>query len=443
MSVIIAILSAAVVLGVVILVHEAGHFFAAKLFGVRVVVFSFGYGPRLFGIKSGPTDYRLSALPLGGYVRLAGDNPAEARTGATDEFLSRPRWQRVLIYLAGPTMNVILAAVLFILIFVIHGVPSPTYLMDPVKIAAVPANSSAATAGIQPGDKVVELAGTPNPTWEKALTFLSKAQAGTQAPIWVERDGQKVPLKLTVNSTDPEQSIGYPDIPPIISTVIMGLPAYHAGIEAGDRVVSVDGKAIPTWPELVDVIHGSNGKALSIVVERKSGDKTEDKTIEVTPVYGQNERGDHVFQIGAGPLQPLTYQRVSFPSAVMQGATLTGSGIAEVLGVLEQLITGKVSVKQLQSVVGIAHESGQAAKRGLIDFVEWTALISINLGILNLLPIPILDGGNIMMLVIEGGLRRDMSLGVKERFVQVGLVFLLVIFAIVMYNDVARTIPHH
>jgi regulator of sigma E protease len=439
MSVLISILSAAVVLGVVILVHEAGHFFAAKLFHVRVVVFSFGYGPRLFGIKSGDTDYRLSALPLGGYVRLAGDNPAEERSGAADEFLTKPRWQRVLIYLAGPTMNIVLAAGLFISIFAIRGVPSPTYLANPVKIAAVPPHSVAEQSGIRPGDEVLDLGGTSTPTWEKALTYLTKAKNGVATAVTVQRDGQKLPLTVTVNPADPEQSIGYPDIAPVISQVLMGLPAYHAGIEAGDRVVAVNDQPIATWPALVDVIRGSDGKQLNMVVLRNS----KEVNISVTPTYGKNERGESVWQIGAGPLQPLTYQRVSFPSALAQGAELTGNGVAEVLGVLEQLITGKVSVKQLQSVVGIAHESGQAAKRGLIDFVEWTALISINLGILNLLPIPILDGGNIMMLAIEGGLRRDMSLVVKERFVQVGLVFLLVIFAIVMYNDVARTIPHH
>ena len=439
MSVLIAILSAAVVLGVVILVHEAGHFFAAKLFHVRVVVFSFGYGPRLFGVQKGDTDYRLSALPLGGYVRLAGDNPAETRTGAPDEFLTRPRWQRVLIYLAGPIMNIVLAAVLFILIFTIHGIPNPSYLAQPVKIAAVPAHSAAETSGIRPGDQIVELAGTPTPTWEKAVEYLTKAQSGTQAPVWVTRDGQRVQLQITVNPTDPDHSVGYPEIAPVIGQVIMGMPAYRAGVETGDRVVSVDGKAVPTWPALVDVIRGSEGKPLNIVLLRSG----KELPIAVQPTYGKNENGDSVWQIGAGVNYPLTYQRVGLETAAVKGLDLTGNGVAEVMGVLEQLITGKVSVKQLQSVVGIAHESGQAAKRGLIDFIEWTALISINLGILNLLPIPILDGGNILMLVIEGGLRRDMSLVVKERFVQVGLVFLLVIFAIVMYNDVARTIPHH
>src|SRR5208282_3162101 len=171
MNVLIAILSAAVVLGIVILVHEWGHFVAGKLFGVRVVVFSFGYGPRVWGWKRGDTDYRLSALPLGGYVRMAGDNPVEDRTGERYEFLSRPRWQRVLIYLAGPAMNVVLALVIFVGIFTIKGVPSASYANKPVDVGGVPPHSSAESAGLQAGDRIVKIGDVGNPTWEQAIQY--------------------------------------------------------------------------------------------------------------------------------------------------------------------------------------------------------------------------------------------------------------------------------
>ncbi|MFZ0736635.1 MAG: RIP metalloprotease RseP [Candidatus Acidiferrales bacterium] len=438
-SVLIAILSAAVVLGVVILVHEWGHFVAGRFFGVRVVIFSFGYGPRLWGWKRGDTDYRVSALPLGGYVRMAGDNPIEERSGAPDEFLSRPRWQRILIYLAGPTMNLVLAVVIFVGLFAVLGSPSPAYFARPVKIAAVPAHSAAEAAGIQAGDLIVKIGDINNPTWEKALVYLNRVTPGTQIPVVIERGGQRIPLTVTAQATDVEKMIGYPALPPIVGEVLAGLPAYQAGVQDKDQVLSVNGKEIPTWPMFVDAIKQSDGAVLHLVLLR-DGQKI---NLDVQPIHGVNEAGQSVWQIGAGMFDPVVYQRMSLPAAAKQGFEYTLIGAEQVMDVVGELITGKVSVKQLQSVVGIARESGQAAKRGPVDFIEWLALISINLGILNLLPIPILDGGNIVMLAVEGALRRDISLAIKERIVQVGLVFLLVIFAIVMYNDVARTLPHH
>jgi regulator of sigma E protease len=438
-SVIIAILSAAVVLGVVILVHEWGHFIVGKLFGVRIVVFSFGYGPRLWGWKHGDTDYRISALPLGGYVRMAGDNPVEDRNGTPDEFMSKTRWQRVLIYLAGPTMNVMLAFLVFVGIFAIVGQPTPTYTDKAVDIPAIAPHSFAEKAGIQPGDRIVKIANVNNPTWEKAFEYLTKATAGAAVPIVVQRNGQQVSLTSTADPSDPSQTIGYPPVPPVISEVVAGYPAERAGMQPNDEVVSINGQPVATWPVFIDLVKGSDGKPLHIIVKRNG----QPAIVDVTPIQGNNEVGQTVWQIGAGPVDPLMYEREGIVPAVKQAGAAAIGGVGQVLNVVGELITGKVSVKQLQSVVGIARMSGQAAKRGLIDFLEWIAMISINLGVLNLLPIPILDGGNIVMLAIEGVLRRDMSLAVKERIVQVGLVFLLVIFVIVMYNDVARSLPHH
>ncbi len=439
-NVLIAILSAAVVLGVVILVHEWGHFIAGKLFGIRVVVFSIGYGPRLWGWKRGDTDYRISALPLGGYVRLAGDNPIEERTGAPDEFLSRPRWQRVLVYLAGPTMNVVLALAIFIGLFTLVGVPSAVYMNKPIEVAGVQAHSAAQTAGLLAGDRIVKIGDVDNPTWDSALLYLSNVPATAQVPLVVERSGQRV--NLTTSLSDPnnfDSAIGYPYIPPVIGELVHGMPADVAGIKPGDEVVSINGRAITTWPLLVDSVSHSDGSLLHFVVRRNGADVS----VDAKPVQSVNDLGQNAWMVGAGPRsEPAVYKRMGPISATGQAFRATTAGVRQVVGVVGELITGKVSVRQLQSVVGIARESGQAAKRGAVEFLEWIAMISINLGILNLLPIPILDGGHVLLLTIEGGLHRDISLAVKERIIQVGLVFLLVIFVIVMYNDVARIFPH-
>ncbi len=440
-SVLIAIVSAAVVLGVVILVHEWGHFIAGKLFGVRVVVFSFGYGPRLWGVKRGDTDYRISALPLGGYVRLAGDNPIEERTGEPYEFLSRPRWQRVLIYLAGPTMNVILALAIFIGLFTLVGVPSASFMNQRIVVSGMDANSPAEKAGLKPRDHIVKIGSIDNPTWEQALLYLNNLSAGSQVALVVERAGKPVDLTATISDpNNPESVTGYPYMEPVIGELIHGMPAESSGIKSGDYVVSINGRPITTWPLLIDSVSHSDGDLLHFIV-RRGGSET---AVDVKPVRSTNELGENTWMIGAGRSpEPAVYKRMGPLSATGEAFTATIGGVRQVVGVVGELITGKVSVRQLQSVVGIAKQSGQAAKRGAVEFLVWIAMISINLGVLNLLPIPILDGGHVVLLAVEGALHRDISLAIKERIIQVGLVFLLVIFAIVMYNDVARVLPHH
>jgi regulator of sigma E protease len=439
-NVLISLAAVAVVLGVVVLVHEWGHFVAAKLFGVRVVVFSFGYGTRIFGWKRGDTDYRVSALPLGGYVRLAGDNPIEERHGTPDEFLSRPRWQRVLIYCAGPFMNLVLALVVATSIFVFWGMPVPVFMTQPATVAFVAPHSVAESAGLKAGDRITKLASLENPTWEKVYTFLEKAQPGSTIPLEVERAGQRVSLTTkVVDGNNAEDIVGDPPLPTVFSEISAGMPAYRAGMRANDKVISVNDQPIVTWPQLVEIIKGSGGNLLRFTVERDG----KEMQFDIHPTLGQNELTQTVYMIGALPTNPVTYRRLSTIQAFHEGGSATLGMVSMVVGVVKELLTGKVSVRQLQSVVGIARESGQAARRGFVDFMWWLAVISVNLGVLNLLPIPILDGGHILLLGIEGAMRRDISLAVKERIVQVGVVFLLVIFAIVMYNDVARVLPHH
>jgi regulator of sigma E protease len=436
---VVAILSVTVVLGIMIFVHEWGHFIAAKLSGVKVEVFSFGFGPRLFGVKRGDTDYRLSALPFGGYVRMAGDNPIEERTGADYEFLSKPRWVRVLIACAGPAMNVLLAFVIFLGIFWLVGTPSEDYLRQPAQVVAVPQNEVANS--VEPGDRIIDVNGVATSTWEKVFDQLKDEQPNQQFAFTVQRNGS--PQNLTgVIPTAPgtvDSVLGYPLVPPVTDEIGIGTPAERAGMKEGDRIVAMNGKPIVTWPQLVEGVRHSDGHPIQFTVQRDG----KDVSFAVQPVQGMSVDGSTVWQVGVSPKVQEKFERQSFLPAVQVAAVQTGLGIKQIGTVLGGLFTGKVKIQQLQGVVGIARESGRAAKRGAVDLIWLMAIISLNLGLLNLLPIPILDGGHVLMLAIEGTLRRDLSLAVKERFVQVGLVFLLGIFAFVMYSDIFKLVQSH
>jgi regulator of sigma E protease len=432
-----AILSVTVVLGIMIFVHEWGHFAAAKLAGVRVDVFSLGFGPRIWGFKRGDTDYRLSALPFGGYVRMAGDNPIEERTGADYEFLSKSRWARVMIACAGPAMNLLLAFLIFWGIFWFAGSPTDDYLRVPAQVVAVP-QPPVVTDGVALGDRILAIDGVKTPTWEKVLTQLNDVQPGAPVAVLVLRDGLQQTLKgpMPAPPATVESLVGYYYIPPIADEIGIGTPAERAGLKDGDKILTMDGAKITTWGQLIDHIRHSNGNPIHFMVQRGS----ETLPIEITPVHAMNIDGSTVWQVGVSPKLKTGFEREGMWPAAKLGAEQTGLGIKQIGTVLGGLFSGKVKLGQLQGVVGIARESGRAAKRGPVDFMYLMAVISLNLGLLNLLPIPILDGGHVLLLAVEGVLRRDLSIAVKERFVQVGLVFLLGIFAFVMYSDIFKLV---
>ena len=458
------LLGVALVLGVMILVHEWGHFVAARIFGVRVDVFSIGFGPRLFGWKRGATDYRVSALPLGGYVRMAGQDPSEIDSanstsipvkakdektqspalvrGAPDELMSKPRWQRALISFAGPFVNLIFPVLLLTVYFLTIGIPYPAYEDKPVQVTAVPANSPAAAAGLHSGDKVVALEGEQNPNWEQAEKVITKLTPNSKLSMEVEQAGTRRSLSVPVEQKDleqPERLLGFAPIRPVLEDVAPGLPAQRAGLKENDLIAAVDGQKIQWWGEFTERVRGSGGKPVALDVDRKG----QPLHLGVTPQAATNDRGETVYQIGVQVHEDTAYKRVAFPEGARYAGQVTVQKIKETAGIVGQLFSGRVSLKQLQGPVGISRAAGQAARKGPLAIISLMVLISVNLGILNLLPIPILDGGHILLLGIEGILRRDMSLAFKERFVQVGLVFLLVVFAIVMYNDVVRLLPIH
>jgi regulator of sigma E protease len=462
------------VLGVMILIHEWGHFAMARLFKVRVDVFSIGFGPRLFGWKRGDTDYRISALPLGGYVRMAGQDPTEIDSAdhkwlpgsveekaqsaaasysaesrgsqvlkagwATDELTSKPRWQRALISFAGPAVNLVFPILLLAGFFIINGEPYSSYLNQPVQIVSLASDKDAPHSDLRVGDSVQAINGTPVSTWEQAYKAIDKAGTAEPLQIRAESNGAVRTVNVTVkNPVTAELALGYPPRRAVLDEVAAGYPADRAGLRDGDVVVAVDGQAIQYWGQFVDRVRTSGGKTLAIDVERKGLSAH----ANVTPQLNPTDTGESMYQVGVSVQDETLYRRVPVTESIRDGAATTWLTIQKTAETVGLLFSGKVSINQLQGPVGISHAAKRAVDRGALAVISLMVLISVNLGILNLLPIPILDGGNILLLAIEGVMRRDLSLGFKERFVQVGLVFLLVLFAIVMYHDVLRRLAAH
>jgi regulator of sigma E protease len=434
------------VLGVMILVHEWGHFIVARMFGVRVDVFSIGFGPRLFGIKRGATDYRISALPLGGYVRMAGQDLSEidsndvAPTGGPDELMSKPRWQRALISFAGPAVNLIMPVILLAGFFAIKGFPYPAYQDKPLVLSGIPQTSPLAKADVQDGDQVVSVNDVPTPTWSKMNASLLQTAADGMLRFKIEHQGtQRIVEVKATDIRDTERALGNPPIPALVRPVDRGTPASRAGLQRGDLVLSVNGAPVRNWFDFYEIITHSNGQVLNTVV-RRNGSEVK---LEIHPLQNKDDEGVTAWRIGVAPEGEWAFKPMTFSSSVKEATDETLGATAKLFGVMGRLFTGKLSVKQLRSFVGIAAMAGQAVEEGPVDVITMMAMISLNLGILNLLPIPILDGGNILLLTMEAIRRRDFSLAFKERFVQVGLVFLLVFFVYVMYNDVVRLLPTH
>jgi regulator of sigma E protease len=440
------LLGIVLVLGLMILVHEWGHFIVARLFGVRVDVFSIGFGPRLFGWKRGATDYRISALPLGGYVRMAGqdlseiDSGEKAPTGAPDEVMSKPRWQRALISFAGPAVNLVMPIILLGGFYAIKGYPYEAYRDKPVILSELPSTGPLVKAGVSDGDQVVAINGTPIPDWGKASAVLNEIPQGTNFTVTVLSNGTKKDVLVNgaeLKSSDP--FLGYAPVPAVVGQLSSGMPAKRAGLEKNDVIVAVNGTPAHNWMQCVDLIKKSGGGTLKMDVLR--GGKP--MSLEIHPVQEKDEDGQLVWKIGVGPAGAWLFRPTTFGAAIKTATADTVDATSKLLGVLGKLFTGKLSVRQLQGFVGIAVRAGQAVQSGPVDTILLMAMISLNLGVLNLLPIPILDGGHILLLSIEGLRRRDLSLAFKERFIQVGFVFLLLLFAFVMYNDVRHLLPIH
>lgn len=419
------------VLGVLVFVHELGHFLMARRLGIRVITFSLGFGPKLLRTRRGDTEYAVSAIPLGGYVKMAGENPDEALTGRPDEFLSRTKWERFLVYIMGPAMNLILAVV--VMAFVLYqGADVPAYEQQPPVIGRVLPKSPAEQAGILPGDRIVEINGKEIPTWESySIAILPKA--GREVRLTVLRNNVRQTFTVTPTG-ETKFEIGdigvQPKVHPEIVAVTPGEPASKAGLRPGDVVLAIDGLRDVQHEDLIRYIQKSAGRSVSLTIFRNG----ETQAISVVPV-----RTGNVGLIGV-QLSPFEMRKID-PGPI-QAVTMSVKKNWEwtklIFTTLAGLFTRETSVKQLMGPVGIAELSGGAAQLGWLPLLNLMAMISLNLGLLNLMPIPVLDGGHIAIMAMEGVARRDFSMRVKERLLLVGFVVLMALMVTVIYNDLAR-----
>ncbi len=428
----------ALVLGVLILIHELGHFIAAKYFGVRVEVFSIGFGKRLVGWRKGDTDYRISALPLGGYVKMSGENPMEARTGDPGEFLSHPRWQRFIIALAGPAMNIFLAIALLTGVFMVRY-EHPYFLDQPAVIGFVLENSAAAKAGFEPGDRIVRIGNTQSPTWEdvEAKVMLNPGQP---LEVAIQRGGQ-ILNKTVVPDKQGQEEYGalggwIPQEPNIVTQIEQDMPAAQAGMKVGDEVVAVNGVAMRSMRALINYLQQNPGKPLDVAVVRNG----QELHFNVTPVLSHNAHGGEQWRMGFIS-NPVRVDKLGFADAVSKSIEVNKRYSVLILELVRQLAARKVSMKQIDGPIGIARASGEAARQGWMPLLALMAAISLNLGIFNLFPIPIMDGGVILLLAIESVMRRDISMKIKERIYQAAFVFLILFAVVVIYNDLGKALP--
>ena len=435
-----------IVLGVMIVVHEFGHFIVAKFFGIRVDVFSVGFGKRLWGVKKGDTDYRVSLIPLGGYVKMAGENLDEQRTGAPYEFMSKPKWQRLCVAVAGPAMNILTALAIPATMAMIHH-EVPAFLDKPALVHGVERDSPAEAAGLQPGDLILRVDGIQNPTWQEVMDQTA-VNPDQDVPLIVKHDSVTRPVTLhPVSQSFDQEKIGYSGLKPAeeritVASVAPGSPAVEAGLKPGDFIVAVNGVPVeqtkPGSEEVIRQIRSSTDKPLTITVNR--GGTTQD--ITATPKV---EQGQAVLGFYQGLTVDMVNQRLSFPSAVKESINENIRIVQLTRTALAQVFVGKRSARDtLTGPVGIAQIVGQAAQEGWGPVFRLIGILSLNLGVFNLLPIPVLDGGLIFMLGLEavlGMFGLPLSLRIKERMMQVGLVMLMLLMGFVIFNDISKKFP--
>ncbi len=425
-----SILAFIFVLGVMIFIHELGHFLTAKWVGVKVHVFSLGFPPKLIGKTWGDTEYRIGLVPLGGYVKMAGENPGEV-SGNPEEFFSRTKLERIAILVMGPLMNIFLTLFLFTILFMV-GIERPAGLEDPPVVRFVSADSPAATADIRPGDRIVSLDGQPVDNWLQLVDTLSISPDQT-VNLEFDRDGTLLTTSLIVEARGKER-IGYsglfPAMQPYVVRLEEGFPAKDSGLEEGDLIIKVEGQPILSNAQLIQEIGKTEGKPALITVIREG--RQLDFTIE------SQKDGDR-YRIGIELPSPVTVQRYPNPLKAFGAAVNESVRITRLtFSVLGRLIQRKLSMRQMMGPIGIAQASGRAAESGARNLFALMAIISLQLGIFNLLPIPILDGGHIFIIMMEGVARRDFSMQVKERILQAGFVLLLMLMATVIYFDLSK-----
>jgi regulator of sigma E protease len=448
----VAIVAGIIVIGVLIFVHELGHFLAAKAVGIAVLRFSFGLGPRTpIGIKIGETDYCLSWIPFGGFVKMAGleeEGAPAALEGGVQEvevprertFDAKPLWARVVVILAGVTMNALFAVLVYVGLAGAYGAAVDTSVtVAGVDSTALPPGARG-LASLRPGDRIVRVNGDSMTGWRSIQQKLYTA-AGTR--ITVEVAGRRDPILLDVPRSESASRAALVNAleawhEPVIGEVLAGRPAEAAGLKRGDRVIAAAGAAVPSWERLVRAIESSPGRSIELELRREGHDFTVQVTPSPTAVRDPagGGRTRTVGRIGVGPY--IEVRHFGAVGSVGEGFRQATRAAGIILFTLKGLVTGQVSARDIGGPILVGQLAGEVARAGLQDFLAFMALFSVNLAILNLLPIPVLDGGHLLFLAIEGVRGRPLSLAQRQRLTQIGFFVLVGIMALALGNDVLR-----
>ena len=427
------------VLGVLVFVHELGHFLAAKRVGIRVLKFQLGFNPTIASFRRGDTEYSIGALPLGGYVKMAGENPEDVERDEqgrpivrADQFLAKSKWQRFQVLIMGPIMNLLLAVVLTAVVLY-QGVERGSYEEQPVVVGAVTEGSAGAKAGIQPGDRIVSVSGRGVDTWDQFLMAVG-SKANREIPIGLLRGGLEQTRKVTPTVAGQSRfefgDIGVlPNVHPHVGEISKGSAAERAGLKTGDVVVSVDGQPITFSYQLKQAIAKHPEQQITLSILRDG----QQQSIPATPA----KQGDEGL-LGIRIADDTVKNKPGFGQAITLSVKKNIEMARLIFQTLGGLFTRETSPKQLMGPIAIAQLSGESAQLGWIALITLMASISLNLGLLNLMPVPVLDGGHIFIMALEGLARRDFSQAVKEKMLMAGFAVILMLMVTVIYNDLTR-----
>ena len=431
--------SVILLLGTMILVHELGHYWAALLCDVRVEAFSFGFGPRIFGFRRGETDFRLSLIPFGGYVKMAGEQLGDENTVVDDprSFLAKPRWQRMFIAFAGPFMNVILAIAVMAGLFMVKF-PKVKGADDPFVVGFVTPDSVADKAGIQDGDRVVKFDNKENLTWRE-VDLIEIGAANRPVPIVLDRNGQQVLLTVTPKLEEKYNigNIGWaPKNELLVQSLSSGMDAARV-LKQNDVMLAIDGKPVYAVQRLHQILKEGQGKPVELSFVRDG----KPMTTTITPKIAEVGDGTKRYLLGVFLAPRYVYVQLAPLEAMKESLKVNWAGTGLIYSSLRGIVERRLSAKGLEGPVGIAKMAGDMTREGTAEFLNFMCMVSLNLAIFNLLPIPILDGGMILTLLIEMVMRRDLSMPVKEAVFKMGFVFLMMLVVFVLYNDITKHLP--